>query len=65
MGSCYLKAVPTLEARMKKILMCSMLTLALAGGTFLASATPADAIGINFDGKNKSKSKQAPKKQRR
>ncbi|HRK24392.1 MAG TPA: hypothetical protein PLQ11_05510 [Beijerinckiaceae bacterium] len=49
---------------MKKILMCSMLTLALAGGSFLASATPADAIGINFDG-SKKKSKKPPKAQQR
>lgn len=42
------------EMRMKKALICAMLTLALAGGAFLASATPADAIGIAY-GRNKSR----------
>ena len=51
---------------MKKVLMCSMLTLALAGGAFLASATPADAIGIVYgSNKGKNKTKAPPKSQQR
>ena len=50
---------------MKKALACIALSMLIGGSGILVSATPADAIGINYDGKKKQKSPPKQQKQRR
>lgn len=46
-------ALPLLEVHMIRAIFAVTLALVVAGGSVLAAATPADAIGINYDKKKK------------